>query len=171
MPVKYFAPRVTVKLCHWYFILEITVVKIMNNLNVFSAHSYVYPLSRYKQILRYRAETKYGRDIPTEMCTDMGQTFCKYYNVRMDYKHYNRRQKNPKGQSRMENLGTLVTLGTQYTVQRQKKTKQKTQHNTTQTTKTMRNTDRTNHRRWKQVLAEEHGPHQTPEVKTGTRNW
>ena len=27
---------------HWFFLLEITVVKIMNNLNVCSAHSYIY---------------------------------------------------------------------------------------------------------------------------------
>jgi hypothetical protein len=28
---------------HWFFLLEITVAKIMNNLNVCSAHSYLYP--------------------------------------------------------------------------------------------------------------------------------
>jgi hypothetical protein len=33
---------------HWFFLLEITVVKIMNNLNVWSAHNYVYPRARYK---------------------------------------------------------------------------------------------------------------------------
>jgi len=32
---------------HWFFLLEITVVKIMNNLNVCSAHSYLYPRSRF----------------------------------------------------------------------------------------------------------------------------
>jgi hypothetical protein len=33
---------------HWFFLLEITVVKIMNNLNVFSTHSYLYPQFRFK---------------------------------------------------------------------------------------------------------------------------
>ena len=33
---------------HWFFLLEITVVKIMNNLNVCSAHSYLYTRSRFK---------------------------------------------------------------------------------------------------------------------------
>jgi hypothetical protein len=33
---------------HWFFLLKITVVKIMNNLNVCSAHSYLYPRSRFK---------------------------------------------------------------------------------------------------------------------------
>ena len=32
---------------HWFFLLEITVVKIMNNLNACSAHSYLYPRSRF----------------------------------------------------------------------------------------------------------------------------
>jgi len=32
---------------HWFFLLEITVAKIMNNLNVCSAHSYLYPRSRF----------------------------------------------------------------------------------------------------------------------------
>jgi len=45
MPVKYFDPKVTVKLYmyHWFFLIEITVVKKMNNLNVCSAHSYSIP--------------------------------------------------------------------------------------------------------------------------------
>ena len=30
---------------HWFFLLEITVVKIMSNLNVCSGHSYLYPHS------------------------------------------------------------------------------------------------------------------------------
>ena len=34
---------------HWYFLLEINVVKIMNNLNVCSAHNYLYPRSWFKQ--------------------------------------------------------------------------------------------------------------------------
>jgi hypothetical protein len=34
---------------HWFFLLEITVVKIMNNLNFCSTHSYLYPWSRFKQ--------------------------------------------------------------------------------------------------------------------------
>jgi hypothetical protein len=33
---------------HWFFLLEITVAKIMNNLNVCSAHSYLYPRFRCK---------------------------------------------------------------------------------------------------------------------------
>ena len=32
----------------WFFLFEITVLKIMNNLNVCSAHSYLYPRSRFK---------------------------------------------------------------------------------------------------------------------------
>jgi hypothetical protein len=32
MPVKYFAPEVTETMYHSFFLLEITVVKIMNNL-------------------------------------------------------------------------------------------------------------------------------------------
>ena len=32
----------------WFFLLEIIVVKIMNNLNVCSAHSYSYPRSQFK---------------------------------------------------------------------------------------------------------------------------
>ena len=37
MPVKYFVPKVTVKLCIIdFFLLEITVVKIINNLNICS---------------------------------------------------------------------------------------------------------------------------------------
>jgi hypothetical protein len=38
---------------HWFFLLEITVVKIMNNLNVCSAHSYLYPRSRFKTMFMY----------------------------------------------------------------------------------------------------------------------
>ena len=49
MPVKYFAPKVIVKLCIIdFFLLQQTVFKIMNNLNVYSAHSYLYPRSRFK---------------------------------------------------------------------------------------------------------------------------
>jgi hypothetical protein len=33
---------------HWCVLLEITVVKILNNLNVFSAHCYLYPRSPFK---------------------------------------------------------------------------------------------------------------------------
>ena len=32
---------------HWFVLLEIAVVKIMKNLNVCSAHSYLYPRSRF----------------------------------------------------------------------------------------------------------------------------
>ena len=32
---------------HWFFLHEITVVKIMNNMNVCSAHSYLFPQSRF----------------------------------------------------------------------------------------------------------------------------
>jgi hypothetical protein len=35
---------------HWFLLLEITVAKIMNNLNVCSADSYLYPRSRFKYI-------------------------------------------------------------------------------------------------------------------------
>jgi len=35
---------------HWFFLLEITVVKIMNNLNVCSAHSYLYPQFRFNWV-------------------------------------------------------------------------------------------------------------------------
>jgi hypothetical protein len=31
---------------HWFFLLKVTVVKIVNNLNVCSAHSYLYPRPR-----------------------------------------------------------------------------------------------------------------------------
>ena len=49
--VKYFAPKVTVKLCTCiidFSSFEITVVKIMNNLFICSADSYLYPRSRFK---------------------------------------------------------------------------------------------------------------------------
>jgi hypothetical protein len=36
---------------HWFFLLEIIVVEIMNNLNVCSAHSYLYPWSRFKSLI------------------------------------------------------------------------------------------------------------------------
>jgi len=49
----------------------------------------------------------------------------------------------------MENLGTHWVHSTRY----KDKKRQNKKHNTAQTTKTMRNTDRTKHRRWKQVLA------------------
>ena len=35
---------------HWFFFLEITVANIMKNLNVCSAHSYLYPRSRFNSI-------------------------------------------------------------------------------------------------------------------------
>ena len=35
---------------HWFFLFEITMVKIMNNLNVCSAHSYSYHRSRFKDV-------------------------------------------------------------------------------------------------------------------------
>jgi hypothetical protein len=34
---------------YWFFLLEITVVKIMINLNICSAHSYLYPRSRFNR--------------------------------------------------------------------------------------------------------------------------
>jgi len=34
---------------HWFFLIEITVVKLMNNGNVCSAYSYLYPRSRFKK--------------------------------------------------------------------------------------------------------------------------
>jgi hypothetical protein len=36
---------------HWFVLLEITVVKVMNNLNACSAHSYLYPLFRFKSVI------------------------------------------------------------------------------------------------------------------------
>ena len=48
MPIKYFAPKVTETMYRRFFLLEITVAKIMNNLNVWSAHSYLYPRSQFK---------------------------------------------------------------------------------------------------------------------------
>jgi hypothetical protein len=33
----------------WFFLLEITVVDILHNLNVCSAHSYLYPRSRFNR--------------------------------------------------------------------------------------------------------------------------
>ena len=39
---------------HWFFILEIAVVKIMNTLNVCSAHSYLYPRSQFKKFVNSR---------------------------------------------------------------------------------------------------------------------
>jgi len=47
MRAKYFAPKVTETMYHWFFNLKITVVKIMNNLNVCSTHSYLYSRSRF----------------------------------------------------------------------------------------------------------------------------
>jgi len=41
---------------HWFFLLEITVVKIMNNLNVCSAHSYLYHRSRFKTSMKISKE-------------------------------------------------------------------------------------------------------------------
>ena len=49
MPVKCFAPEVTETMYHSVFLLEITVVKIINNLNVCSTHSYLYPRSWLRQ--------------------------------------------------------------------------------------------------------------------------
>ena len=49
MPVKYFASKVTLKLYHWFFLLKITVAKLMKNLKVCSAHSYLYPRSRFNK--------------------------------------------------------------------------------------------------------------------------
>ena len=47
IPVKYFASNVTETMYHCFFLLEITMVKIMNNLIVCSAHSYLNPRSRF----------------------------------------------------------------------------------------------------------------------------
>ena len=41
---------------HWFFLLEITVPKIMNNLNVCSTHSYLYPRSRFNEICDKRSK-------------------------------------------------------------------------------------------------------------------
>ena len=39
---------------HRFFLLEITVVKIMNNLNVCSAHSYLFPRYQFNETLLYQ---------------------------------------------------------------------------------------------------------------------
>jgi hypothetical protein len=50
---------------HSVFLLEITVVKIMNNLNVCSAHSYLYPRSRFNTTgATSAAETAYPSGAP-----------------------------------------------------------------------------------------------------------
>ena len=36
---------------HWFFLLEITVVRIIDNLNVCFVHSYLYPRFRFKSVL------------------------------------------------------------------------------------------------------------------------
>jgi hypothetical protein len=51
---------------HWFFLLEITVVKIMNNLNVCSAHSYLYPRAIYTHGLGLRIAVTYSRETRSE---------------------------------------------------------------------------------------------------------
>ena len=46
---------------HWFFLLEITLVKKMNNLNVCSAHSYLYPRSRFKVLVWFPPVQKCAR--------------------------------------------------------------------------------------------------------------
>ena len=41
---------------HWFVLLEITVVKKMNNMNVCSSHSYLYPRCRFKWLRYYWRE-------------------------------------------------------------------------------------------------------------------
>jgi hypothetical protein len=56
MPVKYFAPRVFVKLCIIdLFLLEISVAKLMTNLNVCSARNYLCSW------FRFNSKNYYGR--------------------------------------------------------------------------------------------------------------
>ena len=43
----------TIAMYHWFFLLEITVAKTMNNLNVCSAHNYLYPRSRFNWLLNF----------------------------------------------------------------------------------------------------------------------
>jgi len=52
---------------HWFFLLKITVAKIMNNLNVFSAHSYLYPRSRFKGNLYIIITVYKGQPHPPSM--------------------------------------------------------------------------------------------------------
>jgi hypothetical protein len=50
---------------HWVFLLAIIVVKIMNNLNVCSAHSYLFPRSRFNTTgATIAAETAYPYGTP-----------------------------------------------------------------------------------------------------------
>ena len=46
-----YSSEVTENIYHCFVLLEITMVKIMNNLNLCSTHSYLYPRSRFKLIL------------------------------------------------------------------------------------------------------------------------
>ena len=48
MPVKYFAPKVTVNWVSLIFPPRDNRGKIMNNLNACSAHNYLYPRSPFK---------------------------------------------------------------------------------------------------------------------------
>jgi hypothetical protein len=43
-------------LYHWFFLLDITMVKKMNNLNDCSAHSYLYLRSRFKRENRLESQ-------------------------------------------------------------------------------------------------------------------
>ena len=64
---------------HWFFLLEITVVKIMNNLNVCSAHSYLYPQSRFNPVTFYwSACTKPGKWVIIYLCVN-GVDFVSFY--------------------------------------------------------------------------------------------
>ena len=63
-----------------------------------------------------------------------------HFETRIKLKSYeNKRKRKPKGQSRMDNPGTLATCGTQDTERRTNKTR--THETTTQKTKQTSNTD------------------------------
>ena len=54
---------------HWFFLLEITVTKIMNNLNVCSSHSYLYPRYRFNYATCYwNACARPGKWVVIYMC-------------------------------------------------------------------------------------------------------
>ena len=54
---------------YWFFLLKITVVKIMNNLNVCSSHSYLYPRYRFNYATCYwNACARPGKWVVIYMC-------------------------------------------------------------------------------------------------------
>jgi hypothetical protein len=53
---------------HWFFLLEITVVKIINYLYVCSTHSYLYPCPRFKE--EKKLCTSYFTDLSVFLASD-----------------------------------------------------------------------------------------------------